>query len=714
MTVSDEIRRQLPNAFYPFFGEFSGLRPAQEATIPLVLSGENVLLISPTGSGKTEAMVVPVAEKATQDRRRLTCLYICPTRALVNDIERRVKDKLGRMDLAVGVRHGDRKTMQGKRPPEFLITTPESLDVMLGNDRYKSDLESVNTVIIDEVHQFYQTHRGYQLLLLLERLKWWTKAPLQRLLLSATVAQPAEMARWFQGSDEPLQLVQIPGGRRLEVTLERLTAADGNAFKTGESAIRLIRRITTDHHKVLVFTNSRNECNWLAWKLDGQLHVPVLMHYSNLDQEYRQRVEQRFQKERRAVCVATSTLELGVDIGDVDAVVMYGAPASISSFVQRVGRGNRRRDSSRVYGLCRDYHIDGSYRGAEDDMLLFAALIAAMQDQELETRPPAELYSVVVQQAFSLTSRWERVIPRKIEDALEQAGPQPILSLEEVRQLLDHLAEKGFYRFQANTKEYIKAEEWERVKTSRQLWGNIAQQAYDKVVHAADDIPISDIPRGQAEIGRVFLVAGRPRMVTEVKSALVRTIDLDTSNPELIAYETIGAATPPEVARKAASLLCDESFPDLPIEWEDSLSRSLRAFRRQFRHFPLDEAIPYTRDPRDESQLCYYLFGGTWAHTLAAHALRRHGYRVSFDSLRLYTNRPISDLTHLPKSAADLQQLVDENLLGFIRSMGFSYHFFQLPEERQLGEVCSLLHLPRLAEWFSRLREKEMRLLAGE
>lgn len=708
MTISGIIRHQLPSAFDPFFGGFSELRPAQEATIPLILAGKNVLLISPTGSGKTEAMIAPIAEMATKHRRQLSCLYICPTRALVNDIERRVKDKLARMELAVGVRHGDRKTMQGKRAPELLITTPESLDVMLGNDRYIPDLETVNTVIIDEVHQFYQTHRGYQLLLLLERLKWWTKAPLQRLLLSATVAEPDKMARWFQGSDNPLHLVQIPGGRRLEVTLDRLTAADGNSFKTGETVVDLIRRITDEHNKVLVFTNSRNECNWLAWKLDNQLEVPVLMHYSNLDQEYRERVERRFQKERRAVCIATSTLELGVDIGDVDAVVMYGAPASISSFVQRVGRGNRRQDISRVYGLCRDYHIDGADRGAEDDMLLFAALIAAMQDKELEARPAAELYSVVVQQTFSLTSRWGRIIPRKVEDALEKAEPRSILSIPEVTQLLDHLATRGFYRFQADTKEYHKSEKWEQVKTTRQLWGNIAQQAYDKVVDAADDIPISDIPRGQAEIGRVFLVAGRPRMVTEVKGSLIRAIDLDTKNPELVAYETIGAATPPEVAKKAAWLLCGKEFPDLPIKWEDSLANSMKSFRHQFREFPLEKAIPYTRD---DSQLCYYMFGGTWAHTLAAHALRRRGTRIKYDSLRLFTNRPILDLSYLPATVATLQELVEENLISFIRSMGFSFHFHQLPEDRQLREICSLLDLPRLADWFSRLQEKEIRPL---
>lgn len=698
-----DIRGLLPNAYFPFFSRFPSLRPAQEETIPLVVSGKNVLLISPTGSGKTEAIIAPVAEAASRQKRHLTCIYICPTRALVNDIERRIKDRLERMGLKVGVRHGDRKTMQGNRLPEILITTPESLDVMLGKENFKERLAGVQTVIVDEVHQFYQTHRGYQLTLLLERLKWWTKAPLQRLLLSATVAEPEAMGQWFQGSDQPYQLVRIPGTRALDVKLTCVTAESSDAFKTGESVAKVMQGVMSQHNKVLLFANSRNECNWLAWKLGERLQVPTLLHYSSLDRTYREKVERRFQAEPRVLCVATSTLELGVDIGDVDAVVMYGAPASISSFVQRVGRGNRRQDISHIYGLCRDYHVNGAVLGAEQDTLLFLALVNSMQVAELESQPRTTLYSVLAQQLFSLTWRWGSIIPDKLVDALEAGNPHPFADKEDLSGLLDHLVEKGFYTRRTDTNEYYKTEKWEWLLRSRQLWGNIASQASDTVYDAPENVPLADIPRGQAETGRIMLLVGQPRLVTEVEGPIVQVVPLDMENPEFIAYETTGAATPLEVTTRVGALLCDITFPDLPLTMDDASTTTLRSYRQRFRDFPIDQAVPHDQT---DGKHCYYTFGGTWVHVLLALALRQNGYRIQHDVLRIYANKPIGSFEILPTSPEELVELVAQNLETIQRLMALSYHFYQLPEARRLEEVCSLMDLPRIADWFAELRTR--------
>lgn len=707
-----DFRRLLPQAYYPFFERFRELRPAQEQAILPVLAEKNVLLISPTGSGKTEAVVAPLAEKAVDQREILTCLYICPTRALVNDIERRIESPLNRMQLKVGVRHGDRKTKQGKRAPEFLITTPESLDVMLGNNRYRSRLEGVQTVIVDEVHQFFQTHRGYQLLILLERLKWWTKKPLQRLLLSATVAQPEEMARWFHGSDSEFEIITIPGGRKLQVSFELVTAEDGEKFRGGESIFAAIQPISGKHDKVLVFANSRNECNWLAWRLGQRLKVPTFLHYSSLDRKYREDVERRFQQSPRAICIATSTLELGVDIGDVDAIIMYGAPSSISSFVQRVGRGNRREEICNVYGFCREYHVNGTYLGADNDLIILCALVGAMQDSELETRPDASLFSVLVQQLFSLTSRWGSIIPGKLMEALEGAQREPIASSSQVTMLLDFLTEQSYYTLRQDTKEYYKAEKWDFVRYTRQLWGNIASQAYDSVFDASEDIRISEIPRGQAKSGEVFLVAGRPRLITEVTGNVVRTIKLDTEDPEFVAYETSSAATPIEVAEKAAELLFASPFPNLPLYMDDTLSPLMTSYRQRFAGFPLNRAVPFERK---NGRFCYYTFGGSWAQELLAISLRKLEYKVlDADSWRIFTNRSLQELSQLPATETELTDLVLEELPYFIHRMAFSYHFHQLPSELQHKEVCSLLNLPRVANWLDRLRVKELQELPAE
>jgi ATP-dependent helicase Lhr and Lhr-like helicase len=704
------FQQLLPRAYGSFFGRFPQLRPAQEQVVPLIMEGRNVLLISPTGSGKTEAMVAPLAEQATARPQQLHCLYICPTRALVNDIERRINTPLQKIHLRVAVRHGDRKTLRGKTVPSFLVTTPESLDVMLGREEDRQRLQAVQAVVIDEVHQFYQTHRGYQLILLLERLRRLTKTPLQRLLLSATVARPDSMARWYQGSDTAFEIVNIHGGRRLEVTLDLLTAPDGKSFFRGDSVVKAILPIMERHNKVLMFANSRNECNWLCWRLNHALGIETLLHYSSLDKAYREEVERRFQQASRALCIATSTLELGIDIGDVDAVVMYGAPASISSFVQRVGRGNRRSDKCVVYGLCRDYHVNGNRLGADHDLLLLYALVAAMQDSEMEDRPEVRLYSVLVQQLFSLTDRYKgEMISRPLIKVLEKAQISPLDSNEDVEQLLEHLALAGYYTYRPDVKSYYATEKWQQVKRRLQLWGNIASQPQDTVIDTEVELPVSDIPQGAARPGRIILVAGQPRLVTDTSGRVVKVVSLDTEESEMIVYETPSAATPPEVAQKVASLLQVTHFPDLPVELDGSLAGLLREYRRRFSNFPLTECVPLTRE---DGRYCYYLFGGTWAHELMAFALRKRGYRTGSDSWRVYTNEPIESFDTLPSSIVDLEQLVSENLSAFIYKMGFSEHFDRLPEALQQREICSILNLPQLGIWFTQLRSKKVRLVA--
>ncbi len=705
-----DFRQLLPQTYYAFFGSYPQLRPAQEQAIPRILAGDNLILISPTGSGKTEAVVAPVCEIALTVPGELHCLYICPTRALVNDIERRIETPLDKLNMRVGVRHGDRKTLRGKTVPNILVTTPESLDVMLGS-KQESDrerLQTVQVVIIDEAHQFYQTHRGYQLILLLERLKRLTKTPLQRLLLSATVAQPQKMAGWFQGSDVPFEIVQIPGGRAMNVSFDLVTAANSIEFQKGQAVIEAILPIVQDHRKILLFANSRNECDWLYWKLHEQLPVETFLHYSTLNKKYREEVERRFQKAGRAMCIATSTLELGIDIGDVDAVVMYGAPASISSFVQRVGRGNRRSGTCIVYGFCRDYHIDGTKLGAEHDLIMLYALVASMLDSELEAKPDTELFSVHVQQFFSLTYQYEHVIVDVLKRILEAAESPPFAKQTDLADILSNLSSIGFFNFDPRVKAYYPTEKWEWVKNSLQLWGNIASKSYDTVIDTEQEIPISQVPSRKSQPGGVFLFAGEPRIVTEVTGSVVKTLRLLTDDPKLITYETMGAVTPPEVAKKAQDLLQSSSFPGLPVTLDDNLHDLMRLYRQHFRNFDFDHYVPFELM---EGRYCYYTFAGTWANELLAITLRNEELKVEADSWRVYTNLPIPLFSNLPTSTDALESLIQNNLPALIRRMQFSYHFYQLPEDLQHREVCSLLDVPSLKDWFNEAQTKSLKSL---
>ncbi len=708
--MESSVNKLLPKSYNAFFGRFPRLRPAQEEAIPLILAGKNVLLISPTGSGKTEAVVAPISEQALDTPGELLCVYICPTRALVNDIERRIQGPLAKLHLRAGVRHGDRKTLRGKTVPSILITTPESLDVMLGskNQEEKDKLRSIRIIVIDEVHQFYQTHRGYQLTLLLERLKRLTQSPLHRLMLSATVAEPTNLANWFQGSDSRFEIIQISGGRLLQVGLDHCTASDGAAYKLGDTLNELVRPIVVEHKKVLLFANSRNECDWLYWRLKDRLPTEVLLHYSTLERKFREHVEHQFERAERALCIATSTLELGIDIGDIDAVVMYGSPASISSFAQRTGRGNRRSSTCRVYGLCRDYHIDGTELGAEHDLLMFLALIDSLQSSELESKPQGEYPSVHVQQFFSLTYQYDSVVQEVLERVIQVAHSQIIPRDLQLSQILSKLSSLGFFHYNAGQQAYYPTEKFEGVRQTLQIWGNIPTKHYDTVIDSENEIPVSHVPRGSTQPGHVFLFAGEPRMVIESTSGMVRTRRLAVDDPKMIVYDTMGAATPHEVALKARDLLGSNPFPDLPVELDDNLTLLMKELRRRMRYIDFESNIPYEMIA---GRVCYYTFGGTWSNEILSYWLRDQGFRVEADSWRIFTTTPVSVLDLLPNDPKTLESIVNDHLPEFIRRFGGSFHFYQLIKELQLREICSFLDLPRVAEWFEQIKNKRLLLI---
>lgn len=370
-------RKFLPRVYDAFFGGFSGLTPVQEEAIPVLLEGRGLLLVAPTASGKTEAVTAPLAERALDFPGQTFGLYVCPTRALANDLKGRLKERLRRCGLRLAIRHGERDTAAAREAPAFILTTPESLEVMLSSpsaDRTWARVREVRAVVVDEAHQFFGTRRGLQLYFLLERLKGLAGRPLQRVCLSATVGDPRALAGFFRGSDPKLEVRVVPGARALEL---RVGLVGGTGAGPALSVPAWVGEIVARHRKVLVFANTRAQCDWLCWRLEESglgRRIPVLLHYSSLDQEYRQGVERRFREEPRAVCVATSTLELGVDIGDVDAVAMWGAPHTVTGFIQRLGRGNRRTGVGLVYGACPRVKELGACE-PEDNLLRFASLV---------------------------------------------------------------------------------------------------------------------------------------------------------------------------------------------------------------------------------------------------------------------------------------------------------------------------------------------------
>jgi ATP-dependent Lhr-like helicase len=324
---------------------FRELRPVQDASIPPILDGKNCVVLAPTAGGKTESAFFPlISAMDAGDWRAPSVLYLSPTRALINDQEGRVARYAGLVGRRAFKWHGDTPDNERRRflsdPADILLITPEALEAMLMSARVPAQelLASVRAVVIDEVHAFAADDRGAHLTALLERVSRVGGRDLQRIGLSATVGNPADLLRWLQGSSKRDATVVNPEGARAvaEVTIDYVGSL--------ENAATVIKALHPGR-KRLVFVDSRGKAEDLGRLLSG-LGVMVFVTHGSLSLPERRDAEKAFHEGSDCVVVATSALELGVDVGDLDHVLQIDAPGTVASFLQRLGRTGRRPDTS--------------------------------------------------------------------------------------------------------------------------------------------------------------------------------------------------------------------------------------------------------------------------------------------------------------------------------------------------------------------------------
>jgi len=369
-----------------------GLRPHQEAAIPPILAGEHVLVQAPTAGGKTESAVLPLLSRMLEERwARPSVLYLCPIKALLNNLETRLSMLAGMVGRTVGVWHGDvgqsaRRRMLRDRP-DILLATPESVEVMLVSRRvdHRSFFAGLRAVVVDEVHAFAGDDRGWHLLALLERVAAVAREPVQRIALSATLANPDELLTW------------LTGGRKEPKTVVRGAAApvepDIQIDYVGslENAATVISRLHRGE-KRLVFCDSRRQVEELGQLLRSH-GTRTFVSHSSLGVEERREAEAAFAQGSDCVIVATSTLELGIDVGDLDRVIQIDAPATVAGFLQRLGRTGRRPGTKR----------NCLFLTTETDGLLRACALVRLwsQDYVEPVEPPALPYPVFAQQILA-------------------------------------------------------------------------------------------------------------------------------------------------------------------------------------------------------------------------------------------------------------------------------------------------------------------------
>lgn len=322
------------------------LRPLQAASIDPLLAKEDAILLAPTAGGKTEAAVFPLFSRMlSEDWQGLGILYVCPIRALLNNLSERLEHYAGLIGRTVTVWHGD--TTEGVRkrtrldPPDVLLTTPESLEAQLVSAKLDNlaFFGQVRAIVIDEVHAFAGDDRGWHLLGVLSRLEAIVGRPIQRVGCSATVGNPHDLLTWLSPEGRRGQVLAppAPSNASTDVRVDFVGSLD-NAAQVISSLHRGSKR--------LVFCDSRAKVEDLAVRLRSR-DVATFVSHSSLSLTERRDAEQAFAEARDCVIVATSTLELGIDVGDLDHVIQIDAPSTVASFLQRIGRTGRRAGTDR-------------------------------------------------------------------------------------------------------------------------------------------------------------------------------------------------------------------------------------------------------------------------------------------------------------------------------------------------------------------------------
>ncbi|MEA2460070.1 MAG: ATP-dependent helicase Lhr and Lhr-like helicase, partial [Actinomycetota bacterium] len=463
-----------------FESAFDAPTSAQEAAWDAISGGENALVVAPTGSGKTLAAFLWSLDRlansdAPPPKERLRVLYISPLKALAVDVERNLRSPLNGMrrvaqisgitppDVAVGVRTGDtppeERRKMATRPPEILITTPESLFLLL-TSRARESLRFVETVIVDEVHAVAGTKRGAHLALSLERLDELLDKPAQRIGLSATVRPVDEVAR-FLGGSHPVKVVAPESEKRFDlkvtVPIEDLSHPEDAAVPGSpadddpEDLIRsgpvggpearhsvwphmdvCLLDLIRAHRSTIVFTNSRR----LAERLSGRLNElageeVVRAHHGSVARDQRLTIEEDLKAGRLPAVVATSSLELGIDMGAVDLVVQVGSPDSVASGLQRIGRAGHS-----VGAVSRGIFFP-KFKG---DLLETAVVVERIAEGKIEeTRLPRNPLDVLAQQIVAMVAMDEWTV-EDLERVVKRASSFADLPRDALESVLDMLS----------------------------------------------------------------------------------------------------------------------------------------------------------------------------------------------------------------------------------------------------------------------------------
>ena len=544
---------------------FSKPTPIQEGVIPEILKGHNVLTISETGSGKTEAAMLPVFDMWVREKPEpVSILYITPLRSLNRDLLKRIEWWSERLGFSVGVRHGDttqsERAKQARKPPDMLISTPETLQAMLTGSQMRKALKGVRYVAIDEVHELVPSKRGLQLTVGLERLREVTGKDFQILCMSATVGTPEEIVKFFSIDRKRHRIVNVSSLKSRKIRVESPRPGKEDSLSSDKLSVsmevaarlRRIRDLIRERNSVLVFTNTREFSEILSSRLkslDKGLWIET--HHSSLSKEVRTDAEKDFREGRIKALVCTSSLELGIDIGSIDLVIQYMSPRQVSKLLQRIGRS----------GHSLERVSEGVIIASDPDDCFESAAIASLAEKGWTepTKPYNGALDVLGHQILGLSLDEYRIPAKKAFSIVKRAHPYRNLSFEEFMEVGRILQKLGL--IWTDSKFDKEPALRRRRRTFLHYYGNLSTIPDTKTYRVHD--VVSDRPVGTLDAefialhgnpGTSFIVKGQAWRILDVRRDKVLVEPLSGIEAAIPAWEGELIPVPFEVAQEVGRM----------------------------------------------------------------------------------------------------------------------------------------------------------------
>ncbi|WP_353844895.1 ligase-associated DNA damage response DEXH box helicase [Rhizobium sp. CSW-27] len=689
----------LPRPFQKWFAEKGWVpRAHQMELLARATAGENMLLIAPTGAGKTLAGFLPSLTDLTRRGKvppgsafvGVHTLYISPLKALAVDIERNLMKPVSEMGLPVSIENRTGDTPQSKRqrqrlsPPDILLTTPEQLALLLANGEADRFFRDLRYVVLDELHSLVTSKRGHLLSLGLARLRRHAPA-LRSIGLSATVSDPQDLQRWLvpQGDSPapPAGLVHVTGGAAPDISIMTTEERIPWSGHVATYAIPAVYEEIKKHKTTLIFVNTRFQAELLfqeLWTINED-SLPIALHHGSLDVSQRRKVEAAMSANRLRAVVATSTLDMGLDWGDVDLVVHVGAPKGASRLAQRIGRSNHRMDepskailvpANRFEVMECQAALDANYLGAQDTPPVGEGALDVLAQHVL---------GMACAEPFDALALYEEV---------RSASPYAGLSWEMFERIVDFVATGGYA-----LRTYERYARIRRTKDGRWRVSNpqVAQQYRMNLGTIVEDTELNvrlvkrnqlgSLGRGGLSLGKVeeyfleqlvqgdtFLFSGKVLRFEGIRENECLVTNAFSMDPKIPAYAGGRFPLSTYLADQVRAMLADPSrwhvLPDQVRDWLALQTEKSMLPRR-------DELLIETFPRGNRFFLVAYCFEGRLAHQTLGMLLTRRLERAGARPLGFVANDyalaiwSLNDMGEMIDSGRlSLADLFDEDMLG--------------------------------------------------